>query len=96
MAGTRISLDSVVYGFKEGQSPEAIQEDFPLLKRAQVYGVIALYLDHQAEIDQYLEDARRNFEGQAVPLEQANPDLWARIQRAKAQGAPSTPADVLR
>jgi uncharacterized protein (DUF433 family) len=34
VAGTRISLDSIVYFFKEGQSPEAIQEDFPLLKRS--------------------------------------------------------------
>ena len=38
VAGTRISLDSVVYSFREGQSPEAIQEDFPLLKRSQIYG----------------------------------------------------------
>ena len=30
LAGTRISLDSVVYSFKEGQSPEAILEDFHL------------------------------------------------------------------
>ena len=36
VAGTRISLDSVVYSFKDGQSPEAIQEDFPLLKRGQI------------------------------------------------------------
>lgn len=28
VAGTRISLDSVVYSFNEGQSPEAIHEDF--------------------------------------------------------------------
>ena len=28
VAGTRISLDSVVYSFNDGQSPEAIQEDF--------------------------------------------------------------------
>ena len=26
LAGTRISLDSVVYSFNEGQSPEAIQK----------------------------------------------------------------------
>ena len=38
LAGTRISLDSVVYSFKDGQSPEAIQEDFPLLKRSQIWG----------------------------------------------------------
>lgn len=87
VAGTRISLDSVVYSFNEGQSPEAIQEDFPSLKLAQIYGAIAFYLDHQAEIDQYLVDTEREFEGNAIPLEQANPTLWARIQRAKAEAA---------
>lgn len=88
VAGTRVSLDSVVYAFRGGQSPEAILEDFPLLKRAQIYGAIAFYLDHQAEVDQYLADTEREFEGAAVPLEQANPTLWARIQRAKAEAAP--------
>lgn len=87
LAGTRISLDSVVYSFNEGQSPEAIQEDFPSLKRAQIYGAIAFYLDHQAEIDKYLVDTEREFEGNAIPLEQANPTLWAKIQRAKAEAA---------
>ena len=85
VAGTRISLDSVVYSFNDGQSPEAIQEDFPSLKRGQIYGAIAFYLDHQAEIDKYLEDTKREFEGTAIPLEQANPTLWASIQRAKAE-----------
>lgn len=87
VAGTRISLDSVVYLFNEGQSPEAIQADFPSLKRAQIYGAIAFYLDHQAEIDKYLVDTEREFEGKAIPLEQANPTLWAKIRRAKAEAA---------
>jgi hypothetical protein len=81
-------LDSVVYGFKEGQSPEAIQEDFPLLKPAQVYGAIAFYLDHQAEIDQYLENGRREWEAMeacAQPLARGNPALWERLQRARAK-----------
>ena len=87
VAGTRISLDSVVYSFNEGQSPEAIQEDFPSLKRSQIYGAIAFYLDHQPEIDKYLEETEHEFEGNAIPLEQANPTLWAKIQRAKAEAA---------
>lgn len=66
LAGTRISLDSVVDSFNGGQSPEAIQEDFPSLKRAQIYGAIAFYLDHKAEIDEYLDRAEREFEGKAV------------------------------
>lgn len=82
--GTRISLDSVVYSFDEGESQEAIQADFPSLKRAQVYGAIAFYLDHQADIDAYLVETEREFESSAVPLATANPTLWARIQEARA------------
>ena len=43
VAGTRISLDSIVSSFNGGQSPEAILADFPTqLKRSQVYGAIRL------------------------------------------------------
>jgi uncharacterized protein (DUF433 family) len=85
VAGTRISLDSVVYSFKEGQPPEAIREDFPSLKLSQIYGAIAFYLDHQAEIDKYLEESEREFEGRSIPLAEENPALWERLQRAKAK-----------
>jgi uncharacterized protein (DUF433 family) len=85
VAGTRISLDSVVYAFNEGNSPEAIQEDFPLLKRAQIYGVIAFYLDHQAEIDAYLVRTEDEFEQNSIPLQQANPALWEKLQRGRAK-----------
>ncbi len=83
LAGTRVSLDSVVYSFREGHSPEAIQEDFPLLKRSQIHGAIAFYLDHEAEVDKYLEDTRREFEGRGVSLSETNPVLWAKIQRSR-------------
>lgn len=89
VAGTRISLDSVVYSFKEGLSPEAIQADFPLLKRSQIYGAIAFYLGHEAEIDRHLEDSRLEFEGRGVPLSMANPALWEKIQRSRTHAGES-------
>jgi len=85
VAGTRISLDSVVYSFKEGKSPEAIHNDFPSLKRAQIYGAIAFYLDHQAEIDDYLACTEHEFEGSTIPLQQANPALWDKLERARSK-----------
>jgi uncharacterized protein (DUF433 family) len=91
VAGVRISLDSIVYSFNEGQSPEAIQEDFPLLKRSQIYGAIAFYLDHQAEIDRYLEETEREFEANCIPLSEENPALWERLQRARAKMGESRP-----
>ena len=50
--GTRVSLDSVVYRFLEGLSPETIQGDcFPTLTLDQVYGAISYYLANRDEID---------------------------------------------
>jgi len=51
---TRVALDSIIYQFQQGRSPEAIQDAFPALSLSQVYGAIAFYLDHQAELDEYL------------------------------------------
>jgi uncharacterized protein (DUF433 family) len=85
VAGTRISLDSLVYAFNEGQSPEAIHENFPLLKRSQIYGAIAFYLDHQVEIDNYLKETEREFEGCGISMAEANPVLWDRIERARGK-----------
>lgn len=51
---TRVSLDSVIYQFQQGRSPEAIQDAFPTLSLSQVYGAIAYYLDHRIELDSYL------------------------------------------
>ena len=52
--GTRVALDSIIYQFQQGRSPEAIQDAFPALSLSQVYAAIAYYLDHQAELDEYL------------------------------------------
>ena len=83
VADTRVSLDSVVYSFQHGNSPETIQAEFPLLKLSQVYGAVAYYLDHQTALDRYLEAKRRSFETSAIPLREANPDLWAKLERAR-------------
>jgi uncharacterized protein (DUF433 family) len=92
LAGTRISLRSVVWAFNQGYSPERIMESYPLIGRvSRVYGAIAFYLDHKEEIDQHLEESLRQFEASCEPLEQANPALWERLQRAKAKlGEPRT------
>jgi len=84
VAGTRISLDSVVYAFNRGESPEQILENFPLLdKMSRIYGAIAFYLDHKAEIDRYLDDVGREIEANSIPLSEENPELWERLHRAR-------------
>jgi uncharacterized protein (DUF433 family) len=62
IAGKRISLDSIVYAFRRGQSPESIARSFPLLTLEEIYGAIAFYLANQAEIDEYLIKEESEFE----------------------------------
>jgi len=83
VAGTRISLDSVVYSFERGNLPEAIQREFPLLRQSQIYGAIAFYLDHQSAVRRYLEEKDRKIQEASVPLSEANPELCSKLQRAR-------------
>ncbi len=63
IAGTRVSLDSVVLAFWDGLSPETIvAECFPVLTLEQVYGAITYYLSHRDEINDYLKQAEAEFE----------------------------------
>ncbi|HXG66547.1 MAG TPA: DUF433 domain-containing protein [Blastocatellia bacterium] len=54
IAGTRVSLDSVVFAFEEGSTPEEIVQQYPSLDLADVYSVIGYYLQHRAEVKDYL------------------------------------------
>lgn len=61
--GEPVSLDSVVYRFLEGLSPESIMTDcFPALTLEEVYGAITYYLAHRAEVDARLLEADTQYE----------------------------------
>jgi uncharacterized protein (DUF433 family) len=51
IADTRVSLDSLVYLFREGMSAEGMVESYPALTLEQVHGALAFYLGNQREID---------------------------------------------
>ncbi len=54
VGSTRVSLDSVIYAFNNGATAEEIAQDYPSLKLGDVYAVIGYYLQHRAEVDDYL------------------------------------------
>src|ERR671924_124723 len=72
IAGTRVSLDSVVYAFLNGVSAESIVDSFPVLTLEQVYGAIAYYLAHQAEVDAYLRQGEAEFAALSQRLGERN------------------------
>ena len=63
VAGTRVSLASVVLEFKEGAAPETILQDFPALASLEnVYDAIAYYLANQAKVEEYLKAQEQQWE----------------------------------
>jgi uncharacterized protein (DUF433 family) len=83
VAGTRVSLDSIVYAFLSGQSAEAIAQAFPVLSLGQVYGAIAYYLAHRDDIDRYLESRRQDFEAARQAARAADPMFYQKLTDAK-------------
>ena len=54
VTGTRVSLDSVIYAFNEGATPEEIVQQYPTLDLRDVYAVVSYYLQNQGEVEKYL------------------------------------------
>jgi uncharacterized protein (DUF433 family) len=80
VAGTRVSLDSIVLAFLDGLSPETIAaECFPVLTLEQVYGAITYYLAHHAEIDRYLQQVDDEFDALRHATRSADPQFHAKL-----------------
>ena len=80
---TRVSLDSLVYLFREGMSAESMVESYPALTLEQVHGALAFYLANQKEIDTYLAEGQHTAESQHAQSRQTNAELIAKLQRAR-------------
>ena len=86
VAGTRVSLDSIVFAFLDGLSPETIvAECFPVLTLEQVYGAITYYLAHRAAIDRYLQQADAEFDALRHATRIADPQFHAKLIQARRQ-----------
>jgi uncharacterized protein (DUF433 family) len=58
IAGTRVTMDTLVAAFNEGATAEEIVQQYPSLELGDVYAVIGYYLHNRAEVEQYLERRR--------------------------------------
>lgn len=68
VGSTRVPLDTVVYAFNQGASPEEIVMSYPTLDLAHVYAVVNYYLYNRTEVDAYL----RQREAEAARIQHEN------------------------
>ncbi len=86
IAGTRVSLDSVIYAFLEGATPEEICQDFSALSLAQVYATIAYYLNNREQVDDYLQEERRASENLRRELKARHRDFLKDLRQRLIAG----------
>ena len=79
----RVSLDSVVYAFLRGESPEAIAESFPALHLEQIFGSLAFYMAKREVVDQYLRQGQGEFEALRKQARRENPALYRKLAEAR-------------
>ena len=58
VGGTRLSLDSLVFAFLDGSTPEEIVQQYPSLELADAYASVTYYLNHRQEVDGYLHERK--------------------------------------
>jgi uncharacterized protein (DUF433 family) len=90
VGNTRVLLEMVVRAYQSGAAAERIAERFDTLELADVHAVIAYYLRHRREVEDYL--SRREAEAEAT-RQQIEAELPRRVSReellarwAKRQG----------
>jgi uncharacterized protein (DUF433 family) len=83
VAGTRVSLDSVVYAFLRGESPEGIAESFPALSMENIFGALFFYLANRDLVDEYLRKSNHEFNTLREESRQRSPSLYAKLAEAR-------------
>ncbi len=84
---SRVLLELVIRAFQDGATPETIVQRYSTLTLPDVYAVIAYYLRHRDEIEEYLiqreqkaEETRQRIESQQGDLSEIRARLLARRQ----------------
>jgi uncharacterized protein (DUF433 family) len=84
VAGSRVTLASLVHVLWRGETPETIVQAFPSLSLEQVYGATAYYLADQKQVDQEIEGLEGKWRDARAAAEVRNPALRARLLAARA------------
>jgi uncharacterized protein (DUF433 family) len=59
---SRVPLDTVIFAFNQGSTPEEILLRYPTLDLTHIYAVITYYLWHRELVDAYLAERQKHAE----------------------------------
>jgi hypothetical protein len=89
-------LDTVIHEFEDGADPEGIVHAYPTLQLADVYAVLAYYLRHRDEVNDYLQKRQAEAAALRQEIEARQPGgtgLRAKLLARRAQQEQAHAAD---
>jgi uncharacterized protein (DUF433 family) len=78
VAGTRVTLDTIVGAFDAGATAEEIVQQYSSVPLADVYSVITYYLRHKTEVCAYLQRREEHAETVRAEVERRFPSSGLR------------------
>jgi uncharacterized protein (DUF433 family) len=86
IAGTCVSLDSIVHAFQNGESPEGILRSFPMAgPLVRIYGAITFYLENKVKVEEYLKAQEQRWDALRRERPKSGDPLTNRLRGAKEQ-----------
>ena len=83
IADSRVSLDSVVHAYWNGQTAESIAQSFPALTLEQVHGALAFYLANRSEVDAHLERSAAEYDALREDSRRQDPMFYQKLADAQ-------------
>jgi uncharacterized protein (DUF433 family) len=78
VAGTRVTLDTIIGAYKHGRSAEEVAQDYPSVPKSAIYATIAYYLGAHEDVDAYLRARKDQAERVRAEVEQWSPSTGLR------------------
>jgi uncharacterized protein (DUF433 family) len=84
VTGSRVTLDSLIHSYWNGESNETMVVSFPTLTLQQVELALAYYLQHREELDAYMKEQEKRWSEFEQESKVRNRDLIERINTSVA------------
>ena len=82
---SRVLLELVIRAFQDGSTPEAIVQRYPTTTLADIYAVIAYFLRHRGDLEEYLKEREQRAEEIRQRVESHQSDLGELRRRLLSQ-----------
>jgi uncharacterized protein (DUF433 family) len=87
VGNSHVTLETVLWAFQQGSTPEGIAGEYPSLTLVDIYAVIAYYLRYREDVDRYLDAQVQTYRATAVVVRRdfPQPDFSDRRRTPRAR-----------